>query len=534
MASPAKPRRPWYRPHFSTCVVTALVALCFCFWNVAGYYRNWNETFHYRNDSVWLYGWPATYLERSVERISPDGIVKERLDDSLTWRLWERATSFFPGALSLDLAVGGAASLLLGSAFEIWRRRRARLLQVYLGELGVLTAVVCGFLGGGRYLVVSTATEEEVLQSLKQQSLRSSEFEFESGTPEFLHRWLPGIDYKAGDSVTEVRIHHPLSESQMGVICHLRGLRSLHLDARCPSNIWEMVSGCRQLEKIWIDSESLVDDDLAVLAKLPGLRKVYLGMGTVSDASLRHVGEIKTLRELSLSESSPNLIGEGLKHLAASPLTNLEISFDKSGCNECDLTPIGQIQHLRELSIFHKRLTSRDAAALGKLSDLDELNLINCYFADSKDGAILFHELRNLRELHLGLDSISPETGRAISELRGLKMLVVTDSDFFNDDAAWISQIASLRELHYYFEGKQNWSSGFARLRQLPHLETLSLSGLGIMDEDIDHFVQMKSLKTLKLGYDNGKGTGIQPADIKRLEKERPDLKVTLNGIYFL
>src|SRR5438045_26355 len=134
MAAPtfsSKPRRPWYRPHPSTYVVTVAAVIFFGFGNIAGYYREPGESIYYRLDSVWVYGWPATYFERSIE--FPHS--RERVDDSLTWRLWERATNFFPAAFSLNLAVGGAAPLLLGAAFEVWRRRRAHLLQIYLSEL---------------------------------------------------------------------------------------------------------------------------------------------------------------------------------------------------------------------------------------------------------------------------------------------------------------------------------------------------------------------------------------------------------------
>ncbi len=517
-------RRPWYQPHVSTCVVTSLVALFFCIWNIAGYYRERGESIHYRLDSVWVYGWPATYLERSVE--FPDS--RKKVDNSFAWRPWERATGFFPAAFSLDLAVGGAASLLLGVAFEVWRRRRAHLLQIYLSELGVLTAVVCGFLGAGRYLILSATSEAKVLKSLEQHSLGLREFEFESGTPEFLRQWLPGTDYKAVDTVTVVRIHHPLSEVEMEVICHLRDLRALSLESPFPSSIWKMVAESRQLEEIWIDHESLGDDDLEVLTKLPRLRKLVVRMGTLSGASILQVGEVKSLEDLFVSEGGESfrfLKTEDLQPLTKLPLRKLGVDFHKSRCSECELSAVGQMKHLRELGIHNKQFTNQDVTALGQLSDLEDLSLSDCEF-ESADGARLFRSLTKLRVLTIRSGSISTSTGQAISEITGLESLRMYDAKSLDEDASWISRITSLRRLDYH--GDQVSSSAIVKLAALTHLESLDLYGLGVDDAAIDAFIQMKALKTLKLTCDKK----ISPAGEKRLAKERPDLKVTIDFIY--
>src|SRR5258708_2043587 len=109
MASPVNLRRPWYRPHLSTYLAAAGVALLFCFWNVAGYYR---DREYFWENSVWVYGWPTRYLEREVEW---SGFQHpRRVEDSLTWKIWSRARSFFPGPFLLDLIVGGFTTLFFG------------------------------------------------------------------------------------------------------------------------------------------------------------------------------------------------------------------------------------------------------------------------------------------------------------------------------------------------------------------------------------------------------------------------------------
>jgi hypothetical protein len=121
------------------------------------------------------------------------------------------------------------------------------------------------------------------------------------------------------------------------------------------------------------------------------------------------------------------------------------------------------------------------------------------------------------------LRSVSPSTGRAISGIRGLEELTVYGSKSFDDDAAWISQINSLRRLDHL--GDNVTSSGIAKLADLHHLESLALPGDGVNGDAIKSLVQMKALKTLHCNH-------ISPGGKKRLETERPDLKVTFGFCY--
>ncbi|MBC7851999.1 MAG: hypothetical protein IAF94_01045 [Pirellulaceae bacterium] len=518
MASPDKPRRPWFRPHLSTWVVSAFVALFFCFWNVAGYYR---EREYFWENSVWIYGWPATYLEREVEW--NDFRHPRRVDDGLTWKIWSRVRAFFPGPFLLDLVVGGFTTLFLGSAFEAWRRRRAQLFQIYLSELGILTAIVCGILGGGRYLILSTFAEEQALGSVQER------FKFESGIPEFLRQRLPGYALKLGDTVTGFVIYDKLDESQMAIVCRQRGLRKLEINSPLAPNVWQKVLACRRLEEIDIGKESLQDADLGLLPKLPRLKKLNLSLGSVSPAGFRQVGQIKTLNDLTLTEEFFAFVTtENLEQLSELPLTNLNIRFDDSRCGECELTGLGKLKSLRELCIVNKQLTSQDVAALRQLRSLEVLTINDCEFESATDCESLFRTLTNVRTLSLEFDDLPLAACQAISDLSHLESLSIRGRpDSFNEAAARVSRITSLRRIDYYNGSTKSIDDGIAQLVALPHLEHLEFYCDGVTDKAVDSFVQMKALKTLKLTCDH-----LSPAGTKRLEKERPDLKVTFGMCY--
>ena len=78
-----------------------------------------------------------------------------------------------------------------------------------------------------------------------------------------------------------------------------------------------------------------------------------------------------------------------------------------------------------------------------------------------------------------------------------------------------------------FHSGESVSSAGIAKLNQLPHLEELTLHGDDFRDDTIDALVQMKALKTLKLTCEH-----LSQAGMKRLERERPDLKVTYGMCY--
>jgi Leucine-rich repeat (LRR) protein len=252
-------------------------------------------------------------------------------------------------------------------------------------------------------------------------------------------------------------------------------------------------------------------------------------MGWLTGDSLRYVGEMTALKELSVTEArdfagpAALLKREDLQPLAALPLTKLDLDFNQFRSGECELTPVGQMHDLRELIIRNKRLTRQEVTALQQLSALDDLTLLDCELEDAEDGAILFQGLVKLRHLFVDLGSLSSSTGRAISEIRGLESLVVHNSKSFDDDATWISQIKSLRGLNHLGDNASN--SGIAKLGQLPHLKFLALWSDRVKDDAIDSFVEMKALKRLDLNCHH-----ISPAGKKRLENERPDLKVSFGN----
>jgi hypothetical protein len=494
-----------------------LALLFFGLWNVAGYYRQREPRFE---ASVWAYGWPFTFLEREVQWSGFQ--YPRRMDDYLTWKLWSRAAKFLPGSLALNVTVAGLISTLLGAAFEVWRRRRAHLYQIYLSELGILTALVCGILGGGRYWILSARTEGEYLRTLP---LR---FEVESAVPEFIRERLPGYDFRPGDAVTAVSVSEQLSEGQMAIICRQRGLRKLEIHGPQAEIAWQQVVACRQLEELEIGQESLQDADLKLLARLPRLQKLSLNLGSVSTAGLRHVGRIKTLHELSLTEEFFSFVTtESLEQLSELPLTDLFLYFEESRCGECELTGVGNLKSLRTLSIRNKQLGAADVAALRKLVSLESLSAYQCEFESPEACESLFRTLTHLRGLEFQFEEVPASVCQAISELGQLEYLHMSGSNDFHQASTWVARINSLRKLDYYNYSNQSIDDGIARLVPLPKLEHLEFYCDGVTDKSIDSFVQMKSLKTLKLTCDH-----ISPAGLKRLERERPELNVEIGMCY--
>lgn len=121
---------------------------------------------NFRFESKSSHGWPWEFLARS-NRIKP-GILQGNMARGIlqyktvfgvpwlswdAWSVWEanRGYSFSPWYLLLDLIAMAVVVVSFSAVWEWWRRRRRRLWQFSLREVGVMTAIVAIPLGWCTY-----------------------------------------------------------------------------------------------------------------------------------------------------------------------------------------------------------------------------------------------------------------------------------------------------------------------------------------------------------------------------------------------
>ncbi|WP_164102272.1 leucine-rich repeat domain-containing protein [Candidatus Laterigemmans baculatus] len=159
----------------------------------------------------------------------------------------------------------------------------------------------------------------------------------------------------------------PVNDDDLSVIRSLSQLQKLHLGraAEVTDEGVASLSQLRDLEYLELNYTRLTDKSVEALSRLPRLSVLRLS-GQFSDDSLRHVGGMAQLRELTLGGvERTGISNEGLVHLRG--LTDLE-----------------------ELNLYNSRVTEEGLRHLSHMRNLRRLDLRK---TDVEDASWLFHRL---------------------------------------------------------------------------------------------------------------------------------------------
>jgi hypothetical protein len=515
-------------------MVLSLAAMTF--WNVAGYFDD--STREGNRSDVWLYGWPSTYLIRGVYR-EPSFLARRawmawewepKWNDGFIWARAGETEEFDSGQLILNICVALTITAVTSGAFEVWRRRRRRLLQFHLSDLCLVVFFVACVLAFGRHATTATAALERIEKWNGAQLVAAN---WKRATPQFIHALLPGEWRKPGDYAVEIRFSNEiLTPSHIDVICAQTRLESLELlEVKIqPVDGWARIAACAQIREVSLGGKHLQGDPLSLLAHYSTIRKLQLSLQELSDRDLRSIGQITSLRELVISDDG-QCQWTNLAPLAELPhLTSLEVDLG-SDCSsprpECDLSALAGCQKLRRLVIGDKVLTHRDVHGLTQLGELEELSFDCCQLEVSEDGTQLIAAHPRLTMLNLGINRPVPQSmWPAIADLRHLEELHVEWADAGDSEMKWIRGIRTLRTLTC--GSKQLSNDGIAHLVDLPHLEHLRIDSRKLNDGVIDILIAMRALRFLDLSCCDT----LTPAGLARLKKERPDVTVDLRMCY--
>ena len=231
----------------------------------------------------------------------------------------------------------------------------------------------------------------------------------------------------------KLRIILHKDDDDLSFLRRMKKLKEISIFSFKPFDATELAA-LSNLEKAYLDDPI----SLAPLGKLKRLRELEVNSETID---LSGVGELESLRTLDLT----NTRIVDLSELA--DLTNLEelkISSSSEDQNnlpapEMDLSPLKNLSQLRELSIFHRRLT--DVKDLQNLKQLKILNL--------SDEVV---ELSDLKEM---------------TWLENLLFVANREHDTSN-----LASLINLKELGFYYE-KENLEYDLSPFSKLTKLEFL-------------------------------------------------------------
>ena len=513
----------------------AVVAAFMGFWNTAGYYRF--QPFDADPRESWSYGWPATYLERTIRYDLGPSYTVDQVDDSLTWRLWERAVRFRSGFLGFNAAIALGICLVCGTAVEAWRRRRNHLLQIYLGELILLVLLVALGLGVGRYLVLDAAAKERGLNTItgpyrgdleilyRQLPQRNTgTYRVAHGTPECIWSRLPGRSFKLGDRL--VALHLSTTDFTAGDAATLghTGIQVAdfeHVNFR-PGGL-EGLSSCPHLEQLNLYSCNIPAESLRAISGFERLRILELPASSIDKELVASICEVRSLEQISIDGDGYS--GDELAQFAALPsLWRLELLFN-SGRRTCRLDSLSKLQQLQDLHIRYTKLTSQEIDALAQLTDLQRLDLELCEFPSDRDAARLIDDLPWLEDLAISLPDSHSESIQSISRLEHLEELYLI-RETSDDDLSVLARRITLKKLKC---GGKISDTGLEKLASLDGLEHLSLTISSVTDKSVATLSRMKNLRRVSFGWQNS----ISPEGQQRLKAARPDLEIEFSKPYF-
>ena len=217
-------------------------------------------------------------------------------------------------------------------------------------------------------------------------------------------------------------------------------------------------------------------EDLAAIGRLPTLRALeasgifhqrqdYIG---ISDTQLSEIAKLRALEWLDLHDTQ--VTDEGITHL-------------------------GVLRHLRELNLSQTSISGSGFAALSSLRELEKLDLHHSAFTD--EGARDLSALSSVRVLNLTQTKIRDNGLRCLASMRKLEELELALTDVSDDGVRHLASLPSLRSLNLI--GTKVCGEAFADFNSVGALESLSVGQTPFTDDSMWFLEAMRSLRFLDL-----------------------------------
>jgi hypothetical protein len=295
----------------------------------------------------------------------------------------------------------------------------------------------------------------------------------------------------------------------MKYIARLTGLKRLEiLYPNMTARGIQPIKGLTSLETLAV-AGNFDDAGLAVVSKLPHLKHFYIShFSYVTDAGMRHVGELKLLEELVISG---DMVGdEGLVHLSKLPHLRYLRLYGQRFTDE-GMIHLSKIPNLKYLQLnWLKQLTDK---ALMHIAECDSLETVSFYWNENitNKGAEYLSTIKSLKSLDVHNSQITDEGVKHLSQIKTLEHLHLPYRNIGDQGLAYLSNLSNLRQLgvarDYINDPEMDkgyyTDEGVKALSKLSQLEELSIGSRGMTDESMDYISRLTKLKVLRLGQGN-------------------------------
>jgi Leucine-rich repeat (LRR) protein len=298
-------------------------------------------------------------------------------------------------------------------------------------------------------------------------------------------------------SLTLWGIANHLTDASLASIAKLKNLEELYFirtGSRFTPAGMAHLKELKNLKKVdfaqtWISTEGLQDGDQMIrrLAALPNLESIK-GVYNITDEGMKTLTAFRNLKclQVGLKNRSPNYYGPtGLSHLADLGCLE-ELSISSISLSDEDVACLEPLGRLKELDISSRNLTDRSLASISKLEQLESLSFSAFGGASvSKNGLKQLSGLTNLHTLDVKVHPVvtGPADGVTLdfSALTKLNTLTLDGCSLQDDDLA---SLAGLHHLEWLVLGGDFTEEGLWHLRNLPTVKHLLIRGITCTDGD--------------------------------------------------
>ncbi|MBN2590118.1 MAG: hypothetical protein JXA96_09660 [Sedimentisphaerales bacterium] len=240
------------------------------------------------------------------------------------------------------------------------------------------------------------------------------------------------------------------------------------------------------------------DSCVPYIARLTGLKDLYLAFSTISTRGFSQLGTLKSLERLTLSNEHSSTI-EGLTDEQLAEISKMRslkgLYIIENRLTDNGLIHLANLTSLKELQIGGGQLTDAGLANLTKLPSLEYLSLYSHNFTD--DGLAYLKDIPSLRILDAGASHIwTDEALKHIAKINNLEALDLNWSENITDDGiAVLAELKSLKKLN--ISKSKVTDIGLSYLKNLKTLDYLTLPPRGISDTGLTYLGQLSNLKHL-------------------------------------
>jgi|GEM_PF-444391 len=237
------------------------------------------------------------------------------------------------------------------------------------------------------------------------------------------------------------------------------------------------------------------DEDLALLASIPTLKKLSVSGAKITDAGVEHISKMTGLVELVLQNTDAT--NAGIAKLVA--LKNLRLlNLQRTSYMTDDaLAVIAKMPSIQYLEVLYNNIGNDALKHIGQMKQLRSLDIRGCVYINN-EGLEHITGLNNLRALRLRQTVLGDEGLQKLAALPNLINLWIEDALISDDGLAVLPKLANLEDLTI-FRCSNVTDEGLKHLKPLQKLRQLNLRDLSINGSGLAHITGAKGLRRLNL-----------------------------------